>query len=234
MTEPTDLVRGMLEKHGLDVEESCWDCHGTLVILHKACQRIAQRLGIEFGLPYLVESDSDNKTVVVLVTGSMDQDGVRKTEWSFGEASPSNNRNSYPYAMAEKRAKDRVTLALAGVHGYVYSEIEADEFGHNGSSEPEPPTDKEPPTEEVKVAPEIDTVAELNTLLLVLGCENTDHANAICAWVWDNPTLGVDQCRTDPSNAIETLTRIDDKESEGISRDDMLGLATDYIQEHLV
>ena len=30
--------------------------------------------------------------------------------------------------MAEKRAKDRVILKLAGIHGYIYSEEEADEF----------------------------------------------------------------------------------------------------------
>ena len=30
--------------------------------------------------------------------------------------------------MAEKRAKDRVILKLVGLHGYVYSEDESDEF----------------------------------------------------------------------------------------------------------
>ena len=129
-----------------------------------------------------------------------------------------------------------MTLALAGVHGYVYSEVEADEFNYADKKfgAPPPKSVVEEDTPEKKIAPEIDMIAELNTILLVLGCENSDHANAICAWLWDNPTLGVDQCRTDPSNAMETLTRIDDKESQGISRDDMLGLATDYIQEHMV
>ena len=51
-----------------------------------------------------------------------------KSEWSIGEASPSNNKNSYPYAMAEKRAKDRVILKLVGLHGDVYAEDEADSF----------------------------------------------------------------------------------------------------------
>ena len=50
------------------------------------------------------------------------------TEWSFGEASPYNNKNGYPYAMAEKRAKDRVILKLIGMHGDTYSEDEADDF----------------------------------------------------------------------------------------------------------
>ena len=230
MAEATKLVRTLLEQHGLDVEHSCWDCHGTLVILHKACQIIAQQSGIEFGLPYLVESDPEKGTVVVLVTGTMSSHGDgRRTEWSFGEANGKNNRNPYPYAMAEKRAKDRVTLALAGIHGYVYSEIEADEF-RDSRPEPKP----EPVVEENPKATEpISTITELNVLLMTLGCESIDHANAVCAWAHDNPTLGVHQCRESESTAIETLTRIDDKEAEGVSREDMLASAISYAEEHL-
>lgn len=232
MAKPTKLVRTMLEQYGLDTETSCWDCHGTLVILHKACQIIAQKSGIEFGLPYLVESEPESGTVVVLVTGTMELNGHRRTEWSFGESSSENNRNSYPYAMAEKRAKDRVTLALAGVHGYVYSEIEADEFRDAKPDAPEPQPEPEPETPAEEPV-QVDAVAELNTLLLVLGCEGGDHANSICGWAWDNPTMGVDNCRQDQQSAIETLVKLDDKEAEGVSRDDMLAAATDYIQEHL-
>ena len=39
-----------------------------------------------------------------------------------------NNKNSYPYAMASKRARDRVALQLLGLAGYIYSEEEADDF----------------------------------------------------------------------------------------------------------
>jgi hypothetical protein len=35
---------------------------------------------------------------------------------------------AYPFAMAEKRAKDRVILKLIALHGLVYSEEEADDF----------------------------------------------------------------------------------------------------------
>ena len=47
---------------------------------------------------------------------------------TYGEASPKNNRNSYPYAMAEKRAIDRAILKLIGIHGFVYSEDELGNF----------------------------------------------------------------------------------------------------------
>ena len=36
--------------------------------------------------------------------------------------------NSYPYAMAEKRAVDRCILKLLNAHAYLYSESEADDF----------------------------------------------------------------------------------------------------------
>ncbi len=224
MAKPTTLVRTMLEQYGLDVDTSCWDCHGTLVILHKACQIIAHKSGIEFGLPYLVESDPEKGTVVVLVTGTMEEDGRHRTEWSFGEAAANNNRNPYPYAMAEKRAKDRVTLSLAGVHGYVYSEVEADEFR---DAKPEEPV------ENPRVSELVDNIVELNVLLMTLGCETKDDANAICGWAHDNPTLGIEQCRTDQATALETLVLVDNKEAEGVSREDMLESAKQYIQEHL-
>jgi hypothetical protein len=62
--------------------------------------------------------------VAILIAGKMGE----RVEYSFGEASPKNNKNNYPIAMAEKRAKDRVILKLLASHGALYSEAEADEF----------------------------------------------------------------------------------------------------------
>ncbi len=42
--------------------------------------------------------------------------------------------------MAEKRAKDRVILKLAGIHGLVYSEEEADDFKPQGRARPKQAT----------------------------------------------------------------------------------------------
>jgi len=67
---------------------------------------------------------------VILVSGRMGD----RTEWSIGEAlinvnyRVSGKQAAYVYAMAEKRAKDRVILKLVGLHGFLYSEEEADEF----------------------------------------------------------------------------------------------------------
>ena len=106
----------------MNKEETLWDCHGTWVMYHKALEKIAVHKGVTFDEPKVIHSDVAQKSVVMLVTGRMDQ----RTEWSFGEATPANNKNAYPFAMSEKRAKDRVILKLVGLHGDVYSDTEID------------------------------------------------------------------------------------------------------------
>lgn len=117
-------VGEVLREIGETPETATWDCHGTPVILHKALEKVAAYKGIKFDPPMIVQSDIANKLVAVSVTGHLND----HSEWSFGEAAPYNNKNVYPFAMAEKRAKDRVILKLVGLHGDVYSEDEADEF----------------------------------------------------------------------------------------------------------
>lgn len=97
---------------------------GSYIMKHWACEHVALKAGIAFDEPVIVQADAGNKLAVLLVTGHMGD----HYEWSFGEAAPYNTQQSYPFAMAEKRAKDRVILKLLGVHGKVYSEEEADDF----------------------------------------------------------------------------------------------------------
>lgn len=119
-------LKKILDKYGIDPRDKSqvWDCHGTLVLYHRAYEVIAAKEGIVFDMPMVLEADGINKTVALCVLGHM---GDYK-EWSVGEAAPGNNKNSYPYAMAEKRAKDRVVGKLVGLSEYIYSEAEADEF----------------------------------------------------------------------------------------------------------
>jgi hypothetical protein len=119
-----ELVGNVLKDIGETPDTAGWDCHGTFVLLHKALERVAAHKKITFDAPTIVESDINSKNVVIIVTGHLGD----KSEWSFGEAAPYNNKNAYPFAMAEKRAKDRVILKLVGLHGHVYSEEEADDF----------------------------------------------------------------------------------------------------------
>lgn len=113
----------LLKAYGED-NTSVWDCHGTWVAYHVAIERMAARAGVVFDMPQMIVNDPDKKNVVISVSASMGE----KREWSFGEVSPANNKNAYPYAMAEKRAKDRVALKLLGMAGLAYSEEEADDF----------------------------------------------------------------------------------------------------------
>jgi hypothetical protein len=116
----------ILTRYGESEKSAVWDCHGTMVIYHKALERIATKAGIHFPIEkmQIIEADAKLKIATMIVVGVMND----QEEWSVGEASPSNNKNSYPWAMCEKRAKDRVVLKLIGLHGEIYSEEEADDF----------------------------------------------------------------------------------------------------------
>jgi len=136
MSDIPQPVIDVLKEIGETAKTSTWDCHGTRVILHKALEKIAAKRGIEFYEPVHLVTDPANKQVAIQVTGTMqDAKGQLKKEWSIGEVSPANCKNAYPFAMAEKRAKDRVILKLAGLHGYVYSEDEAEDFKESPHAE---------------------------------------------------------------------------------------------------
>lgn len=119
-------VKALLEKYDLNPRESIWDCHGTWVLYHSACQVIAAKLDIRFSEPEVVHQDLSKKEVVIKVRGYT-QDG--RERWDFGEALPSNNKNAYPVSMAQKRGEDKVILHLANLRQYgVYSSEESDDF----------------------------------------------------------------------------------------------------------
>ena len=96
---------------------------GTWLVKHSALEMVAASAGITFEPPIILEGNGVEKVVAVCVTGHLQTRHV----WSIGEASPANSKNAYPWAMAEKRAIDRVILKLIGIHGLVYSEDEIDD-----------------------------------------------------------------------------------------------------------
>lgn len=121
-----ETIGSVLRKYGYGAD-ACWDCHGVWVVYHKILEQIAAKAGVVFDPPSVLEADGANRSVAICVTGRL---GGR-SEWSVGEAAPANNKNAYCWAMAEKRAKDRVILKLIGLHGLAYSEEEADTFKEN-------------------------------------------------------------------------------------------------------
>lgn len=131
-----DQVKEFCKQYGVSNDE-VWPVPGgkAYAIKHSALERIAADLKIEFDRPQIVEGSTIDKVVTLLVSGSL-PDG--RAEWTFGEASPSNNKNQYPWAMAEKRAKDRIILKLLKSHGALYSEDELSEMPmRSGKATPE-------------------------------------------------------------------------------------------------
>lgn len=129
MGKPSKAILEFMEKFGVAHDE-IWEVHGnSWVIKHKALERVAAEVGISWSQPTMIETNSKECTVSICVFGTLGQ----RSEWSIGEASPLNYKvvgkmAAYPYAMAEKRAKDRVILKLLNTHGELYSEDEADDF----------------------------------------------------------------------------------------------------------
>jgi len=124
--------------------------NGQWVCKHAALEIVAVKAGIEWMAPQIIEADAPNLVTSMIVTGKMGN----RTEWATGETNATNytikgKQPAYPWAMSEKRAKDRVVLKLVGIHGLVYSEDEAEGF----KEEQAPPIQK--PSEPIKNAPPV-------------------------------------------------------------------------------
>ena len=98
------------------------------IALHKFLERVAQRMQIVFDEPKVMNC-TDGEVAIYVRGSTFAKIGEPINQaWSIGEASEKNCKNDYRWAMAEKRAKDRVILKLLGIAGDMYSEEEADEF----------------------------------------------------------------------------------------------------------
>lgn len=139
MSNVPQNVRDILIELGFD-ESDYWSLpqkKSVTILTHKALERVAANQKVMLDPPQIIEADGAHKLATVLVVGHLND----KTEWAFGEASPHNNKNAYPWAMAEKRAKDRVILKLIGLHGDVYSSVddfEADQRQNEQAPKPKP------------------------------------------------------------------------------------------------
>jgi hypothetical protein len=140
-------ISEVLGKFGEPMAGNVWRVQGTAVIYHKTLERIAAQAKVVFDEPKIIRAEREE--AVIQVTGRMGE----RVEWSIGEAligvnyRVSGKQAAYVYAMAEKRAKDRVILKLIELHGYVYSEEEADEFkqGRPGYADPHVELEKTEP-----------------------------------------------------------------------------------------
>lgn len=136
-------IKKLFDAFGAPLDrEDVWSVQSATVIKHKALEKLAACARIGFEKPQVLRAERDE--AVILVHGNMcaadnKNGGVTRHEWSIGEALVNVNYRvtgkmaAYVYAMAEKRAKDRVILKLAGLNG-LYSEDEADEFKEQNSA----------------------------------------------------------------------------------------------------
>ena len=162
MANNIEEVKSIFAKAGVGLDkDDVWMVQKTPVVKHQALERLAAALKSKFSVPDVLRKEADE--AVLMVVGEI-EDG--RTEWSIGEAKVvplvangvtnqwgrpefeaadgalgnyqvKPKQPAYPYAMAEKRAKDRVILKLARLSG-VYSEEEADEFKGGRAPEPAP------------------------------------------------------------------------------------------------
>ena len=127
MTTKNEMLRELFIANGLVKDEDTFDLkfgnRTTTIITRSGIEKIQFHNNIE--VKYYVESIVPPDFVVMKAIAKKG-DVVME---SFGEASANNTKQSYPVAMAEKRALSRVVLKIAGFYKYgVFGEDESDDF----------------------------------------------------------------------------------------------------------
>ena len=128
------IVKEILEELKFDPSECLWEKHGATCMKHRYIEIAGQEKGVVIESLDEVEKNSAEGVVAIKCTASLGKAKVI----TYGEATPKNNKNGYPYAMAEKRAVDRAILKLIGIHGFVYSDDEVNESMVIETSDPVP------------------------------------------------------------------------------------------------
>lgn len=124
-----EQLRELAEKFGMKGHHFYKDKRGFIIVTRQGVEHIQNQLEIETELEPVFEwSDFEKGNFVIKckATRPMKYGGAVKAT-TFGEVSKSNNKNSYPIAMAEKRAVSRAVLKLANLYeqGF-YAEDEMD------------------------------------------------------------------------------------------------------------
>ena len=127
MSKTTNYTKELIDKFknkyklsGSDFWELNRGGRELMIIKHNAVERIAMQENISWTLT--IENFAPD--VVVKCCATWKDNHIE----SFGECTAQNNKNSFPYAMAEKRAVDRCVLKLLNAHAYIYSDSESDDF----------------------------------------------------------------------------------------------------------
>lgn len=126
MTTKNDMLRELFLKNGLvkgeDTHELKFGGRGLTIITRSGIEKIQANNNIKVTFNVI---KCEPELVVIKAEAKMGDVTIE----SFGEASPSNTKQPYPVAMAEKRALSRVVLKIAGFYKHgVFGEDESDDF----------------------------------------------------------------------------------------------------------
>ena len=127
MSTKKEFLTELVKANDLDIDEDIFRLtlggKQVAIITRAGIEKIQYHNNIE--VRYSVESIVPPDFVVVKAIAKKGDIVVE----SFGEASANNTRQSYPVAMAEKRALARVVLKISGAYKYgVFGEDESDDF----------------------------------------------------------------------------------------------------------
>ena len=131
-----------------------------LIISHNGCLKINDNLDANFKFkPSCVTFVKDEADKVKVMQYINDEQGV----YEFGEISPKNCMNDYPYAMVLKRLMDRVILKNSKVGFFgIYSDSESEDFKEK--LEPEKDTKEKSIVKKISNVIDDDSKEVLNTM----------------------------------------------------------------------
>ena len=125
MATKTELLRELFIANGLDKDEDTWELpmgKRPTIITRTGIEKIQFHNNIK--VTYILESTDPEFLIVKAIAKKGDE-----YMESYGEASKANTKQTYPVAMAEKRALSRVILKIVGLYKYgVFGEDESEEF----------------------------------------------------------------------------------------------------------
>ena len=118
-----ETLRRLFTQNNLVSEDVFKHAHYT-IITRAGIDKIMAAQNIEIRYE-LVSCSDDHSHCLIKAFGKLGEKIIE----TFGEATPKNNKNAYPVAMAEKRAMSRIVLKLAGFYEHgIFGEEESDDF----------------------------------------------------------------------------------------------------------
>jgi len=196
MTNTYEQIAAILARYGVPAEGSVWQVEGQAFIHHKTLERIAAQAKITFDPPTVLRAGCDE--AVLLVVGRMGE----RVEWSTGEALVGVNYHlpgsepAYVYAMAEKRAKDRVILKLIDLHDVVSSEeFHAVESRPSSSNENSPAELDSEPGVVIELKRQLDGAEAVEAVITLMRRAETQQHLAGLLPEWKDEVRGYAKAR---------------------------------------